>query len=81
MISLADVDNVQRALVRVERAITDLLLFTGISREVVPIPPLGLLKGLDAPYTTGDLIQKIEERWDQLVAERNQWSKGIVDDL
>jgi hypothetical protein len=79
-ISFADVDNVQRALVRVERAITDLLLFIGISREVVPMPPLGLLKGLDAPYTTGDLIQKMQERWDELVAERNQWSRGIADD-
>jgi hypothetical protein len=80
-ISLADVDNVQRALVRVERAITDLVLFVGISRDVVPMPPLGLLKGLDAPYTTGDLISTMEARWDELVAERNQWSKGIADDL
>jgi hypothetical protein len=80
-ISLADVDNVQRALVRVERAITDLLLFVGIAREVIPMPPLGLFKGLDEPYTTGDMIQKMEERWDELVTERNQWSKGIADDL
>lgn len=80
-ITLADVDKVQRALVRVERAITDLVLFIGISRDVVPMPPLGLLKGLDAPYTTGELIQAMDEQWDQLVAERNQWSKGIVEDL
>jgi hypothetical protein len=80
-ISLADVDKVQRALVRVERAITDLLLFVGIVRDVVPMPPLGLLKGLDEPYTTGDMIQKMEDCWDDLVAERNQWSKGIADDL
>ena len=80
-ISLADVDAVQRTLVRVERAITDILLFIGISRDVVPMPPLGLLKGLDAPYTTNDLIQKMEEQWDQLVAERNQWTEGIVNDL
>jgi hypothetical protein len=80
-ISLADVDNVQRAPVRVERAITDILLFIGVYRDVVPMPPLGLLKGLNSPYTTGDLIQKMEEQWNQLVAERNQWSKGIADDL
>lgn len=80
-ISLADVDIVQRALVRVERAITDLLLFIGIARDVVPMPPLGLLKGLDEPYATGNMILKMEAEWDQLVAERNQWSKGIADDL
>jgi hypothetical protein len=80
-ISFVDVDNVQRALVRVERAITDFLLFVGIARDVVPMPPLGLLKGLDAPYTTGDMIQKMEDRWDELVTERNQWSNGIAEDL
>jgi hypothetical protein len=80
-IELADVDNVQRALVRVERAITDLLLFIGVHRDVVPMPPLALLKGLDDPYTTAGLIPKMEEKWDQLVAERNKWSKGIADDL
>jgi len=80
-IELADVDKVQRTLVRVERAITDLLLFIGVHRDVVPMPPLGLFKGLDDPYTTGELIPKMEEKWDELVAERNKWSKGIADDL
>jgi hypothetical protein len=79
-IDLTDVDKVQRALVRVERAITDLLLFIGITRDVVPMPPLGLLKGLDDPYTTIDLLTKMEARWDEIAAERNQWSKGIADD-
>jgi hypothetical protein len=80
-ISLADIDNVHRALTRVERAITDILLFIGVHRDVVPMPPLGFLKGLDSPYTTSDVIQKMEDEWGQLVAERNQWSEGIVDDL
>ena len=48
-VDFADVDKVQRALVRVERAITDFLLFIGMSRDVVPMPRLGLLKGLDDP--------------------------------
>jgi len=45
------------------------------------MPPLALLKGLDEPYTTDDLIPKMEEKWDQLAAERNKCSKGIADDL
>jgi hypothetical protein len=78
-IALADVDEVHRGLVRVERAITDLLLFIGVSRDVVPMPPLGLLKGLEQPYASADSITKMDLHWDQLVAERNQWVKGIAD--
>jgi len=80
-IALADVDEVQRALVRVERAITDLLLFIGVHRDVVPMPPLGLLKGLEHPYASAASITKMDQLWDQLVAERNQWAKGITEAL
>jgi hypothetical protein len=78
-IALSDVDEVHRALVRVERAITDLLLFIGVSRDVVPMPPLGLLKGLEQPYASADSITKMDLHWDQLAAERNQWAKGIAE--
>ena len=57
-IALLDVDEVHRALVRVERAITDLLLFIGVHRDVVPMPPLGLLKGLEQPYASADSSRK-----------------------
>lgn len=80
-IALLDVDEVHRALVRVERAITDLLLFIGVHRDVVPMPPLGLLKGLEQPYASADSITKMDQHWDQLVAERNQWAKGIAEAL
>ena len=78
-ITLAEVDEVHRALVQVERAITDILLFIAVHRDVVPMPPLDLLKGLDQPYTSTDSITKMDELWHQLAAERNQWSKGIAD--
>jgi hypothetical protein len=80
-IALADVDEVQRALVRVERAITDLLLFIAVHRDVVPMPPLGLLKGLEHPYASAESIEKMDKHWDQLVAERNQWTTGIAEAL
>jgi hypothetical protein len=41
-IKLSDVDEVQRAFVRVERVITDLLLFIAIGRQVLPMRPLDL---------------------------------------
>jgi hypothetical protein len=80
-VAIADVDTVQRAIIRVERAITDLLLFIGIARSVVPMPPLGLLKGLEHPYALNEAISKMENHWEKLTTERNKWANGIADDL
>jgi len=76
-IKLTDVDEVQRAFVRVERAITDLLLFIAIARQVVPMPPLGMLNRLEYPYASTEAIKKMDTIWDELAEERNQWAKGI----
>ncbi len=80
-IKLSDVDEVQRAFVRVERAITDILLFIAVGRQVVPMPPLGLFKGLEHPYASVDAIKNMDTVWDQLVEERNQWANGIEQDI
>jgi hypothetical protein len=80
-VAIADVDTAQRAIIRVERAITDLLLFIGIARNVVPMPPLGLLKGLEHPYASKEAISKMEKHWEELTTERNKWANGIADDL
>jgi hypothetical protein len=80
-INLSAVDEVQRAFVRVERAITDILLFVAISRQVVPMPPLGLFKGLENPYASPEAINNMDTVWDQLVEERNQWTNGIEQDI
>jgi hypothetical protein len=80
-IKLADVAEIHRAIIRVERAITDQLLFMGVARDVVPMPPLGLFKGLDSPYVLADSLAKMQEHWDQLAGERNKWSAGIDKEL
>jgi hypothetical protein len=80
-IKLSDVDEVQRAFVRVERAITDLLLFIAIARQVVPMRPLGMFKGLEHPYASAESIQNMDKIWDQLEEERNSWAKGIQQDI
>jgi hypothetical protein len=80
-IKLDDVAEVHRAIIRVERAITDQLLFIGVARDVVPMPPLGLLKGLESPYVSADSIASMQEHWDQLADERNKWPRGIGDEL
>lgn len=80
-IKLADIAEIHRALVRVERAITDQILFIAVGRDVVPMPPLGLFKGLDNPYASANLIQKMYQQWDELSNERNDWTHGIVEEL
>jgi hypothetical protein len=80
-IALADISAIQRAIIRVERAITDELLFVAESRDVVPMPPLGLFKGLDLPVVREEAINNMYERWKQMSDERNKWSQGIDDDL
>jgi len=81
-IKLSDVDEVQRAFVRVERIITDLLLFTAIGRQVVPMRPLDLamFKGLKHPYASPESLKNIDKIWDQL-GECNQWAKGAEQDI
>jgi len=76
-IKLSDVDEVQRAFVRVERVITDLLLFIAIGRQVLPMRPLGMFQGLEQPYASTDSVKNMDKIWDQLEEERNQWAKGI----
>lgn len=80
-IKLADIAEIHRTLVRVERAITDQILFIAVARDVVPMAPLGLLKGLDNPYVPANSIEKMYERWETLSNERNKWTIGIEDDL
>lgn len=80
-IRLSDVDEVQRAFVRVERAITDVLLFIAIGRQVVPMRPLGMFKGLEHPYASVESIKNMDKTWDQLEEERNQWAREIENDI
>ena len=78
---LSDIEKAQRAIVRVERAITDDILFIGVAREVVAMQPLGFLSALDAPYVTTETIAKMDAHWDELKAERETWSQGYENDL
>jgi hypothetical protein len=78
---LSDIERAQRAIVRVERAITDDLLTMGVARNVVAMQPLGFLNGLDAPYVTPETITEMDKHWDALEAERNTWSHGYENEL
>lgn len=78
---LSDIEAAQRAIVRVERAIMDDILFIQTAREVVASEPLGFLQALDLPYVEAEMIEQMEKRWDELRADRNGWKDGYREEL
>jgi hypothetical protein len=80
-VTFSQIDNVQRAIVRVERALVDHILSIRIARDVVPYPPLGMFGGLDLSYAPSDEQAKMHHRWDTLQQDRNEWRKDILKDL
>ena len=80
-IKLDDVTAAQRAIIRVERAITDEILFIAEAREVVPAPPLGIFQKLQFPYCLLESIPEMENIWDEITEERNKWRNGIAEEL
>jgi hypothetical protein len=80
-VRFTELDEAQRAIIRVERAVTDLILARRIAREVVPMPPLGLFAKLDLAYATKDAENQMYTRWDELSDERNKWKQGLLEEL
>ena len=80
-VHLREIDVAQEAIVRTERVLTDLILTRRIAREVVPMPPLGLFKGLDQPYTTKESQESMDQSWDTLARTRNGWALGALNNL
>lgn len=80
-IFLKDIETVQRAIVSVERAITNDILCMGVLRDVVPIEPLGFLKGLDRAYVLTETIPEMNARWEELRTDRDSWSDAYKAEL
>jgi hypothetical protein len=80
-VSLSDIEAAQKAIVSVERAITDDILFVGISRDVVAMTPLGFLQGLDAAYAPKEVLVEMDAHWDELAKDRNKWRNAYEADL
>lgn len=77
----SQIDELQRAIIRVERALTDYILSIRICRDVVPLEPLGIFSGLDLPYAPPGAKDLMHNRWDELEEERNAWKHGILEEL
>jgi hypothetical protein len=72
-VTFSQIDELQRAIVYVERVLTDEVLAIRIGREVVPMPPLGLFAGLGVPYCPPEAEALMCRKWYELSEERNAW--------
>ncbi|MGA2103280.1 MAG: hypothetical protein ABSG34_19370 [Candidatus Sulfotelmatobacter sp.] len=80
-VSFSQIDELQRAIVRVVHALIDDILSIRIARPIVPYPPLGIFRGLDLPYSPSDAEAKMHQRWGDLSEERNGWNTGILQEV
>jgi hypothetical protein len=80
-VKFSQLDDLQRAIVRVARALTDHILSIGIARGVVPMLHLGIFSGLDLPYSPPDAETLMHQHWNDSSDERNGWTQGILQDL
>jgi hypothetical protein len=80
-VKFSQIDELQRAIIRVERALADYILSVRIARSVAPIKQLGIFSGLDLPYAPPGAQDLMHKRWDELEDERNTWSLGVLEDL
>jgi hypothetical protein len=80
-LSFAEVEAIQRAIVRVTRAIFDIILNSGVHSEVVPDTPLGFF----GQVWEGDNLvlstSRMQAYWDEMKIERNSWLKNLEKDL
>src|ERR1017187_2995673 len=77
-VKLSQIDEAQRAIVRVERALTDYVFSIRMGREVVPLRPLGIFSGLALPYCSSVAQDSMHRLWDELSARRNAWKQGVL---
>ena len=71
----------QRGVVRAAVAISTYLLHGGVLGEIVPVLQYNQFQGFDR-VVSNPAVQKIAtQRWSELVNERNQWGRDVLDAL
>ena len=80
-IDLAEIEQIQRALIRTSKAIFDVILCSEIFSEPVPMLPLGSFGTvwLDGQFV--DSTTRMQKHWDNLAENRNAWIKQVEEDL
>ena len=76
-----EIESAQRAIVRVTRAIFDVILQGGTYSPVVPMVPLGYFGTVWQGNSMVVSTNRMHTKWDELAAVRNSWSEDIEKDL
>jgi hypothetical protein len=78
-----DVEAAQRAIIRVTRAIYNILLLSGVYSPVVTMHPLGYFGAVWDERLKSMIAStaRMQASWDVLEKERNKWAFGIDDEL
>ncbi len=63
-VKVSQIDELQRAIVRVSRALTDYILSLRVVRDVVPLQPLGIFSGLELPFAPLGAQDSMHKRWE-----------------
>jgi hypothetical protein len=83
-ISFEQVEAVQRIIVRVSKAIFDLILTSGVYSPIAVLPPLGFFGtvwGGEGMASLVPTVERMNSDWDELEKDRNRWSFGLEHDL
>jgi len=80
-LDFAEVESVQKVIVRVSRAIFDIILNSGVHSQVVPMIPLDFFgKGWDGKAIVLSTA-RMKKQWDELASDRNSWPNNLEIDL
>jgi hypothetical protein len=80
-LSFAEVEGIQKAVVRSMRVIYDIILSSDIYSEVVPMVPLGFFGTVWNEESLIESTARMNKQWDEMAEERNKWVRDIDNDL
>jgi hypothetical protein len=80
-LDFSEVEAAQRSIVRVAKAIYDVILSSGIYSPVVPDVPLGFFGTVWQGNNLVASTSRMQAKWDELEKVRNAWPVGLEEDL
>jgi hypothetical protein len=80
-LSFAEIEKVQKAIVRVSRAIFDVILSSGVYSPVVPMVPLDFLGKVYDANSMVESTSRMQQHWDEMAETRNAWPSNLRSDL
>jgi hypothetical protein len=76
-----EIESAQRAIVRVTRAIYDVILLSGTYSQVVPMIPLGYFGTVWQGNALVVSTSRMQAKWDELEEVRNSWPDQLEEEL